>query len=54
MVLENKSYYQWDTSSQQPGEGSDIIIIMLLWFVTIYERNLKKLQFTTQRFDTPV
>ena len=28
--------------------------IMLLWFVKIYERNLKKLQFTTQRFDTPV
>ena len=28
--------------------------IMLLWFVNIYERNLKKLQFTTQRFDTPV
>ena len=27
---------------------------MLLWFVKIYERNLKKLQFTTQRFDTPV
>ena len=26
---------------------------MLLWFVKIYERNLKKLQFTTQRFDTP-
>ena len=23
---------------------------MLLWFVKIYERNLKKLQFTTQRF----
>ena len=28
--------------------------IMLLWFVKIYERNLEKLQFTTQRFDTPV
>ena len=28
--------------------------IMLLLFVKIYERNLKKLQFTTQRFDTPV
>ena len=28
--------------------------IMLLWFVKIYERNIKKLQFTTQRFDTPV
>ena len=27
---------------------------MLLWFVKIYERNLKKLQFTTQRFDTLV
>ena len=28
---------------------------MLLWFVkTFYERNLKKLQFATQRFDTPV
>ena len=27
---------------------------MLLWFVKIDERNLKKLQFTTQRFDTPV
>ena len=26
--------------------------IMLLWFVKSYERNLKKLQFTTQRFDT--
>ena len=26
--------------------------IMLLWFVKIYERNQKKLQFTTQRFDT--
>ena len=25
---------------------------MLLWFVKIYERNLKKLQVTTQRFDT--
>ena len=25
--------------------------IMLLWFVKIYERNLKKLQFTTQRFE---
>ena len=25
---------------------------MLLWFVKSYERNLKKLQFTTQRFDT--
>ena len=23
---------------------------MLLWFVKIYERNLKKLKFTTQRF----
>ena len=33
---------------------SDIIIIMLLWFVKMYEHNLKKLQFTTQRFDTPV
>ena len=28
--------------------------IMLLWFVKIYERNLKKLQFTTQCFDIPV
>ena len=28
--------------------------IMLLWFVKIYERNLKKLQFTTRLFDTPV
>ena len=28
--------------------------IILLWFVEIYERNLKKLQLTTQRFDTPV
>ena len=27
---------------------------MLLWFVNIYGRNLKKLQFTTQRFDTPM
>ena len=27
---------------------------MLLWFVIIYGRNLKKLQFTTQRFDTLV
>ena len=28
---------------------------MLLWFVKrFYESNLKKLQFTTQRFDTPV
>ena len=27
---------------------------MLLWFVKIYERNLKKLQFTTQRVDTPM
>ena len=26
---------------------------MLLWFVKIYERNLKKLQFTTQRLDIP-
>ena len=24
------------------------------WFVKIYQRNLKKLRFTTQRFDTPV
>ena len=28
--------------------------IFLLWFVKNYQRNLKKLQFTTQRFDTPV
>ena len=27
---------------------------MLLWFVKNYEHNLKKLQFTTQRFDIPV
>ena len=26
---------------------------MLLWFVKVYECNLKKLQLTTQRLDTP-
>ena len=41
----------------EPNNVKDVITrhnIMLLWFVKIYERNLKKLQFTTQRFDTPV
>ena len=31
-----------------------ILYIDIKLFLKIYERNLKNLQFTTQRFDTPV
>ena len=36
------------------GYCTVVRIMLLCRFVKIYERNLKKLQFTTQRFDTPV
>ena len=41
--LNNEMQMYWGNKihcSRQPGEGSDIIL-MLLWFVKIYERNPK-------------
>ena len=62
-ISKNYQYFTKITKNyQSTGEiqvhGNQVKIrhnIMLLWFVkSFYESNLKKLQFTTQRFDTPV